>query len=156
MVQQNNDKEQKRLDNIKYSSFAEAIHPKATPIENVLHKPLELATGSIFKVLSGSEETVQDSDGNKSSRAVYRVQSLNSQLLPLSTEFEVKVKAQPCLIKKEDNFQILFNSKMVVATFENLSHWTFNGREGLNANSIRILNLTKEQIMTIVENNTNA
>lgn len=147
MAQPNN---QPTTETIKDSSFAEAILPKATPINNVLQKPLKLATGSIFKVLSGTNETVKDDNGNNVVRAVYKVQSLNSQLLPLSAEFEIKVKGQACLLKEEDNVEIMFNSRMLIVAFDNLAHWSFNGREGLNATGVRILNLTNEQIMKIV------
>lgn len=46
------------IENIKDSSFATAILPKATPINNALQRPLKLAKGIIFKVLSGTNETV--------------------------------------------------------------------------------------------------
>lgn len=74
----------------------------------------------------------------------------HSQLLPLSTEFEIKVKGQACLLKEKDNVEIMFNSKMLIVAFDNLAHWSFNGREGLNATGVRILNLTNDQIMKIV------
>lgn len=141
------------IEEIKGSSFAQAILPKATPISNALQKPLKLATGSIFKVLSGSTEVAKDSNGDDTVRAVYKVQSLNSKLLPLSTEFEVKVKGQECMFKEEDNVEIMFNSKMVIVAFDDLSHWSFNGREGLNATGVRVLNLTNDQIMKIVGGN---
>ena len=147
MAQPNN---QPATETIKDSSFAEAILPKATPINNVLQNPLKLATGSIFKVLSGTTETVEDNNGDSTKRAIYRVQSLNSQLLPLTTEFEIKIKGQSCLLKEEDNIEIMFNSKMIIVAFDNLSHWSFNGREGLNATGIRVLNLSNQQIMKIV------
>lgn len=147
MAQPNN---QPTTETIKDSSFAEVILPKATPINNVLQKPLKLATGSIFKVLSGTTETVEDNNGDSTKRAIYRVQSLNSQLLPLTTEFEIKIKGQSCLLKEEDNIEIMFNSKMIIVAFDNLSHWSFNGREGLNATGIRVLNLSNQQIMKIV------
>lgn len=44
----------------------------------------------------------------------------------------------------------MFNSKMLIVAFDNLAHWSFNGREGLNATGVRILNLTNDQIMKIV------
>ena len=138
---------------IKDSTFAEAILPKATPISNVLQKPSNLATGSIFKVLSGSTENVKDSDGNDTVRAVYKVQSLNSKLLPLTTEFEIKVKGQPCVLKEQDNVDIMFNSRMIIVAFDGLSHWSFNGREGLNAIGVRVLHLSQDQIVKIVGGN---
>jgi len=138
---------------IKDSTFAQAILPKATPISNALQKPLKLATGSIFKVLSGSTEAAKDSNGDDIVAAIFRVPSLYSKLLPLSTEFEVKVKGQECMFKEEDNVEIMFNSKMVIVAFDDLSHWSFNGREGLSATGVRVLNLTNDQIMKIVGGN---
>ena len=44
----------------------------------------------------------------------------------------------------------MFNSRMLIVAFDNLAHWSFNGREGLNATGVRILNLTNDQIMKIV------
>lgn len=76
-------------------------------------------------------------NGDNTVRACYQVQSLNSKLLPLSTEFEIKVKGQTCILKEEDNVEIMFNSKMIIVAFDNLSHWAFNGREGLNATGVR-------------------
>ncbi|MDE7040079.1 MAG: hypothetical protein K2O77_03855 [Limosilactobacillus sp.] len=107
MAQNNN----QQTEVIKDSTFAQDILPKATPISNALQKPLKLATGSIFKVLSGTTEIVEDNNGDSTKRAVYRVQSLNSKILPLPTEFEVKIKGQACLLKEEDNVDIMFNSK---------------------------------------------
>lgn len=151
MAQNNNNNQS--LEDIEDSSFANVVLPKATPINNVLQKPLKLATGSIFKVLSGANEEVKDSNGENTVRAVYRVQSLNSKLLPLSTEFEIKIKGQKCLLKEEDNLEIMFNSRMIIVAFDNLSHWSFNGREGLIATGVRVLNLTNDQIMNIVGGN---
>ncbi|KWU03163.1 hypothetical protein AAA431_01415 [Lactobacillus crispatus] len=141
------------VETIKESTFAASVLPKATPVENALQKPLKLATGSIFKVLSGTNENVKDSNGDNTVRSCYRVQSLNSKLLPLSTEFEIKVKGQTCILKEEDNVEIMFNSKMIIVAFDNLSHWSFNGREGLNATGVRVLNLSNDQIMNIVGGN---
>lgn len=149
MAQNNN----QSVELIKDSTFAQAIMPKATPISNVLQKPLKLATGSVFKVLSGSTETAKDSNGDDTVRAAYRVQSLNSKLLPLTTEFEIKVKGQECFLKEQDNVDIMFNSRMIIVAFDGLSHWSFNGREGLNATGVRVLNLSNEQIMKIVGGN---
>ena len=142
MAQTNNNQS---VETIKESTFAASVLPKATPIANVLQKPLKLA--------SGTNEDVKDSNGDNTVRACYRVQSLNSKLLPLSTEFEIKVKGQTCILKEEDNVEIMFNSKMIIVAFDNLSHWSFNGREGLNATGVRILNLSNDQIVNIVGGN---
>ncbi|MGN1272789.1 MAG: hypothetical protein ACI4T3_06640 [Lactobacillus sp.] len=135
---------------VKDSTFAQPLMPKSTPISNVLIKPLKLATGTIFKIVSGSNEQTQDKDGNEVVRAVYRVQSLNSKLLPLATELEVKVKGQACLLSEQDNVDIMFNSKMITVAFDDLALWSFNGREGLTASTIRPLELSNEQIQRIV------
>lgn len=73
MAQTNNNQS---VETIKESTFAASVLPKATPIANVLQKPLKLATGSIFKVLSGTNEDVKDSNGDNTVRACYRVQSM--------------------------------------------------------------------------------
>lgn len=73
MAQTNNNQS---VETIKESTFSASVLPKATPI--VLQKPLKLATGSIFKVLSGTNEDVKDSNGDNTVRACYRVQSLRT------------------------------------------------------------------------------
>ncbi|MDO5007823.1 hypothetical protein [Lactobacillus johnsonii] len=75
MAQTNNNQS---VETIKESTFSASVLPKATPIANVLQKPLKLATGSIFKVLSGTNEDVKDSNGDNTVRACYRVQSLRT------------------------------------------------------------------------------
>lgn len=149
MAQQNTQQEQP-VGEIKASTFAQPILPKGTPIENVLQKPLILATGSIFKVISGMQEIVKDDKNNETVRSSYKVQSLNSKLLPLATELEIKVKGQECLLSEKDNIDIMFNNRMLIVAFDGLSHWTFNGREGLNASDVRILKLSNDQIMKLV------
>ena len=135
---------------VKGSTFAQSLMPKSTPISNSLTKPLKLATGTIFKVVSGSNEQVQDKDGNEVVRAVYKIQVLNSSLLPLATELEVKIKGQECLLSEQDNVDIMFNSKMVTVAFDDLALWSFNGHEGLTASGIRPLELSNDQIQRIV------
>lgn len=135
---------------VKGSTFAQPLMSKAPPISNSLTKPLKLATGTIFKVFSGSNEQVQDKDGNYVVRAVYKVQSLNSKLLPFATEFEIKIKDQECLLSEQDNVDIMFNSKMVTVAFDGLALWSFNRREGLTTSGIRPLQLSSEQIQKIV------
>lgn len=151
MAENNNRAQQgQRAEEIKESTFAEPIAPKSTPMANVMQKPLKLATGSLFKVVSGSNETVKDDKNNPVVRAVYKVQSLNSKLLPLTTEFEIKVKGQKCLLSEQDNMNIMFNAKMVIVAFDGLAYWNFNGKEGLNATGVRTLHLSQDQIMNIV------
>lgn len=135
---------------IKGSTFAQPLMAKSTLISNSLTQPLKLATGSIFKVVSGSNEQVQDKDGNEVVRAMYKVQSLNSKLLPLATELEVKIKGQKCLLTEQDNVDLMFNTKMIIVAFDDLALWSFNGREGLTASAIRPLELNNEQIQRIV------
>lgn len=141
------------METVKSSTFADVISSKSTPIINVLQKPLKFATGTLFKVVSGTNEEIKDKDGKKSVRAIYRVQSLDSKLLDLSHEFEIKVKNQKCLLTHADNFNITFHSKMIIVAFDNLSHWLFNGHEGLNATGVRILNMSEEQVMKVVNDN---
>lgn len=81
---------------------------------------------------------------------MYRVQSLNSKLFPLSKEFEIKIKGQASILKEKDNIDIMFNSKMVIVAFDNLSFWSFNGREGLSSTGVRVLHLNNDEIMKIV------
>lgn len=140
---------QNKLEGIEESTFATPILSKSTPVTNALERPLKMATGTIFKVLAGSEETIKE-DNAEVIRAVYRVQPLNSKLLPLSSELEIKIKGQPSLLSEEDNVKIVFNSKMIIAAFDELARWSFNGKEGLSAKGIRFLNVSAADISKLI------
>ncbi|WP_278960680.1 hypothetical protein [Lactobacillus apis] len=71
MAENNNRAQQvQRAEKIKESTFAEPIAPKSTPMANAMQKPLKLATGSLFKVVSGLNETVKDYKNNPVVRAI--------------------------------------------------------------------------------------
>lgn len=111
----------------------------------MLTKPLKDAVGEAFKLTSGSTEIAQDKEGNVITvpRAVYKVTTLNSNLLPVNTELTVKIKGIKCILTKQDNMKLLFNQKLVTVAFDNLSFWTFSGNEGLSASAIRVLELSQ-------------
>lgn len=155
MAQQNNNEQHVQNNaqaqvTVKGSTFAEALLNKRTPVQNVLQKPLKVATGDLFKLVSGTNEMVKTKDGADENRAVYKVQPLNSALLPISTELEVKIKGTNCIVDEKDNVDLMLGTRIVVVAFDNLSHWVFNGAEGLNASGIRVLQLDRDQVVKIV------
>lgn len=157
MAQQNNSEQHVQNNaqdqvTVKGSTFADGLQSKRTPVQNALQKPLKDATGDLFKLISGTDEKVKTKDGADENRAVYKVQPLNSALLPISTEFEVKIKGSKCIVDEKDNVDLMLGARIVVVAFDNLSHWVFNGVEGLNASGIRVLQLDRDQVVKIVRN----
>jgi len=132
------------------TSFANVVQSKRMPVANALQKPLVEATGTVFKLVSGTTEVIQekkDSDGTvkEVSRAVYTVQPLNSKLLPANSEFAVKIKDSKSILTEQINLDLLYNTKIFVITFEKLSHWTFQGSEGLNAKNVHIVDMNMQE-----------
>lgn len=135
---------------VKGSTFAEVLQNKRTPVNNALQKPLKSVIGDLFKLVSGTNEVIKTKDGEEEIRAVYRVQPLNSTLLPLSAELEVKIKGAKSIVDEKDNMELMLDARIVVVAFDKLSHWIFNGSEGLNATGIRVLQLSKDDVVRIV------
>ena len=134
------------------STFNESSS-KRTPIQSALTRPLVEAIGKCFLLLGGTTEEVQDSaDESKTiPRAVYEVRVIGSKTrLPIGTILTVKIKGSKSLITDEENKKLLLNlEKNKVVAFDDLSHWNFNGNEGLSASNIRILEVSPQEAMNL-------
>lgn len=147
---------QKQMDGKKLqpSTFAEPIFSKRTPIAKAQTKPLEEVTGNTFKLISSTTETAQDTDkdGNRQDvdRAVYTVQPLNSKVLPVNQELTIKIKGSQSVLTEEMQMDLLYNTKIYLATFDEISHWTFSGTEGLNATDVHIVGVTPQEFRKMI------
>ncbi|MCZ3920422.1 hypothetical protein [Lactobacillus crispatus] len=62
----------------------------------------------------------------------------------------VKVKGSKSVITDDENKKFLFGlEKNKVVAFDDLSHWNFNGNEGLSASNIRILEVSPQEAMNL-------
>ena len=62
----------------------------------------------------------------------------------------VKIKGSESVINDDDNKKLLLGlEKNKVVAFENLSHWNFNGSEGLSASSMRVLDVSPQEAMNL-------
>lgn len=134
------------------STFNES-NSKRTPIQSALTRPLEEAIGKCFLLLSGTTEEVQDSNDESKTipRAVYKVRVVSSNTrLAIGTVLTVKVKGNKSVITDDENKKFLFGlEKNKVVAFDDLSHWNFNGNEGLSASNIRILEVSPQEAMNL-------
>lgn len=126
---------------------------KRTPIQTALTRPLVEVLGKCFLLLSGSTENVEDpnDDGKVIPRAVYEVRTISPNTkLPIGTVLTVKVKGSRSILNDDDNKKLLLGlDKNKIVAFDNLSHWSFNGSEGLSASSIRVLDVTPQEAMKL-------
>lgn len=134
------------------STFNES-NSKRTPIQSALTRPLEEAIGKCFLLLSGTTEEVQDSNDESKTipRAVYKVRVVSSNTrLAIGAVLTVKVKGSKSVITDDENKKFLFGlEKNKVVAFDDLSHWNFNGNEGLSASNIRILEVSPQEAMNL-------
>ena len=134
------------------STFNES-NSKRTPIQSALTRPLEEAIGKCILLLSGTTEEVQDSNDESKTipRAVYKVRVVSSNTrLAIGTVLTVKVKGSKSVITDDENKKFLFGlEKNKVVAFDDLSHWNFNGNEGLSASNIRILEVSPQEAMNL-------
>lgn len=126
---------------------------KRTPIQTALTLPLVSAVGKCFLLISGNTEEVQDPNDESKTipRAVYvvRVVSQNTKL-PVGTMLTVKVKGAKSIITDDENKKMMLGvAKSKVVAFDELSHWMFNGNEGLSASGIRTLDVSPEEAMKL-------
>lgn len=134
------------------STFKESSS-KRTPIQSALTRPLVEAIGKCYLLLSGTTEKVQDPNDETKTipRAVYEVRVISSKTrLPIGTVLTIKVKGSESVINDEENKKLLLgleNNKVVA--FDDLSHWNFNGNEGLSASGIRVLETSPQEAMTL-------
>lgn len=126
---------------------------KRTPLQTALTRPLVEVVGKCFLLLSGATEMVEDpSDVTKKvPRAVYEVRTISTNTkLPIGTVLTVKIKGSKSILSDEDNKKLLLGvEKNKVVVFDDLSHWFFNGSEGLSASQIRILDLSPQDAMKL-------
>lgn len=149
MAQQSQAQSQEEAKKIVESTFAEVVKNRHMPVGNCLNSLLKEATGTVFKLEGGTTETVTDADGKQNDRAVYDVQTLNSGMLPLGTKLQFKIKGEKCVLTEEDMMNLVFNKQLVAVSFMDISRWSFNNQEGLNATGINFLELTPQQIMAL-------
>ncbi|WEV51163.1 hypothetical protein OZX69_00090 [Lactobacillus sp. ESL0731] len=137
-----------------FSTEAEQIESKSTPI---LSKRLESASvlsviGKVFILQGGYIDKSQDfKDKSKiNTSAIHEVAVISKNAkLPLATRLQVKVKEGDLLKEEKDAASLLLGVKHVVVAFDEINHWIYNGKEGLNAKSVRVLNMTPEEAMKI-------
>lgn len=129
------------------------VGSKKTPIQTALTRPLVEVIGKCFLLLSGSTEMVEDSsnDNKEIPRAVYEVRTISTNAkLPIGTVLTIKVKGSQSILNDEDNKKLLLGiEKNKVVAFDNLSHWIFNGSEGLSASGVRVLDVTPQEAMKL-------
>lgn len=134
------------------STFNESTS-KRTPIQAALTRPLIEAVGKCFLLLSGETEEIQDSndDSKVIPRAVYKVRVISSNTrLPIGAVLTVKIKGSKSVINDDENKKLLLGlEKNKVVAFDDLSHWNFNGSEGLSASGIRTLEVTPQEAMRL-------
>ena len=134
------------------STFNESSS-KRTPIQSALTRPLIEAVGKCFLLLSGTTEEVQDSNDETKTipRAVYEVRVISSKTrLPIGTVLTVKIKGSKSVITEEENKKLLLGlEKNKVVAFDDLSHWNFNGNEGLSASGMRVLEVSPQEAMNL-------
>ncbi len=133
------------------STFNES-NSKRTPIQSALTRPLTEAIGKCFLLLSGATEEVQDSNDETKTipRAVYKVRVVSSKTrLPIGTVLTVKIKGSESVIDDEENKKLLLGLENKVVAFDDLSHWNFNGNEGLSASNMRILEINPQEAMNL-------
>lgn len=134
------------------STFNESSS-KRTPIQSALTRPLVEAVGKCFLLLSGTTEEVQDSNDETKTipRAVYEVRVISSKTrLPIGTVLTVKIKGSKSVITEEENKKLLLGlEKNKVVAFDDLSHWNFNGNEGLSASGMRVLEVSPQEAMNL-------
>lgn len=134
------------------STFNES-NSKRTPIQSALTRPLVEAVGKCFLLLSGTTEEVQDPNDESKTipRAVYEVRVISSKTrLPIGTVLTVKIKGSGSVITDEENKKLLLGlEKNKVVAFDDLSHWNFNGNEGLSASGMRVLDASPQEAMNL-------
>ena len=122
---------------------------KKTPIQSALTRPLVEAVGKCFLLLSGTTEKIQDSNDESKMipRAVYEVRVISSNTkLPIGTVLTIKVKGTESIVNVDENKKLLLGlEKNKVVAFDDLSHWNFNGSEGLSASGFRVLEVTPQE-----------
>lgn len=126
---------------------------KRTPIQAALTRPLVEAVGKCFLLLSGITEMIPDSNDESKTipRAVYEVRVISSNtLLPTGSVLTIKIKGLESIVNDEENKKILIGlEKNKIVAFDDLSHWNFNGSEGLSASGIRVLEVSPQEAMRL-------
>ena len=134
------------------STFNESSS-KRTPIQSALTRPLVEAVGKCFLLLSGTTEEVQDSNDETKTipRAVYEVRVIRSKTrLPIGPVITEKIKGSKSVITEEENKKLLLGlEKNKVVAFDDLSHWNFNGNEGLSASGMWVLEVSPQEAMNL-------
>lgn len=148
----NNEKKNVTKDGEVLTTFNESSSKK-TPIQSALTRPLVEAIGKCFLLLSGTTEEIQDQNDDTKTipRAVYEVRVISPNTrLPIGTVLTIKVKGTESIIDDEENKKLLLGlEKNKVVAFDDLSHWNFNGSEGLSASGIRTLEVTPQEAMRL-------
>ena len=82
---------------------------------------------------------------------MYEVRVISSNTkLSIGTVLTVKVKGAESIINDEENKKLLLGvEKNKVVAFDDLSHWNFNGNEGLSASGIRTLEVSPQEAMRL-------
>lgn len=113
----------------------ESARLSAAPLKNII--------GTVFKLEAEHREvSVNRQTNERIVRDVVDVRTLNSQLLPVGTMLQIKMKNVKPLLSKEDQQSLLLGSIQAVVGFEDLLYWSIGISEGLTASSMFISDLT--------------
>lgn len=113
----------------------EAARLAAAPLKNII--------GTLFKLEGEHREvSVNRQTNERIVRDVVDVRTLNSQLLPVGTMLQIKMKNVKPLLSKEDQQSLLLGSIQAVVGFEDLLYWSIGNNEGLTASSMFIADIS--------------
>lgn len=133
---------------IQLSTFVDNNGSSRTPVQNAMLLPLKEVIGDLFSLVAADSEQIQDfNDPNKvTDRAVYSVRTLsNKSKLPIGSLLTIKVKDSKSAFTDEENTALLLGTAAIVVSFDELSHWSMSGNEGLSAKGIHKVNLTLQE-----------
>ena len=113
----------------------ESARLAAAPLKNII--------GTLFKLEGEHREvSVNRQTNERIVRDVVDVRTLNSQLLPVGTMLQIKMKNVKPLLSKEDQQSLLLGSIQAVVGFEDLLYWSIGNNEGLTASSMFIADIS--------------
>ena len=113
----------------------ESARLAAAPLTNII--------GTLFKLEGEHREvSVNRQTNERIVRDVVDVRTLNSQLLPVGTMLQIKMKNVKPLLSKEDQQSLLLGSIQAVVGFEDLLYWSIGNNEGLTASSMFIADIS--------------
>ncbi|CCK85289.1 Putative uncharacterized protein [Lactobacillus equicursoris DSM 19284 = JCM 14600 = CIP 110162] len=112
--------------------------------------PLKAVIGTLFKLESEHREvSVNRQTNERTVRDVVDVRTLNSQLLPVGTMLQIKMKNVKPLLSKEDQQSLLLGAIQAVVGFEDIMYWSIGNNEGLTASSMFITDISLQDAIGV-------